>query len=137
MQNKELLSHLQKLMSQLSQIQSFQQSLSAAPPQTTPTTSPPPQTTLTSDSNMTTQEPPASTSGNPASNPTTPLSEDSTLLLPAMTSTPSQSSKLTNEVADDEVPAPNNMSLGIDFDLITSPATNDPFLPQGDGQPSS
>lgn len=131
MQNKELLSHLQKLMSQLSQIQTLQQSMvaSVAPPTTsTPTTSPaPPQTTPTSDSNPKQQEllsneaPPTETTS-PA-----PLAEDSALF--------SLSTTKASEAAD-EATSPSDMSLGLDFNQTPAPASNDPFLPS-QAQPSS
>ena len=124
MQNKELLSHLQKLMSQLSQIQSLQQSLASANPQTTPTpttntTSPPPQTTPTSDSNLA-----PSVSKSPL-----PEAEDPPLAMPAMTSTPTTPPKLGGGGGTDEVVTHSDMSLGLDFNLPTSTASNDPFQP--------
>lgn len=138
MQNKELLSHLQKLMSQLSQIQTLQQSMvtataAAAPPtQTTPMTSPAPlsQATTVSDTNLSAQHDPLLASEGEES--LSPLTDPQTSLvapqdLPAMTSTPSTKTS----TAADEVVSPSDMSLGLDFDLVSAPpATNDPFLPQ-------
>jgi hypothetical protein len=136
MQNKELLSHLQKLMSQLSEIQKLQQSLAVQgtaadpPPQTnTPTTSPAlsqMQTTPTSDTKLILS--PVTGESSPPPLTIAELPDEPGPALPrTMASTPSTKTSKSADDAD-----PSDMSLGLDFNLISSPATNDPFIPQVD-----
>lgn len=120
MQNKELLSHLQKLMSQLAQIQTFQQSLAQQQQQTAPIAPPPPQNTSDNSPTSSQEVLLPTLAGDPASKPTSPPLTESPL-----TSTP------TKQTADEAV-SPSNMSLGIDFNTLSGSATNDPFQPQGD-----
>lgn len=125
-QNKELLSHLQKLMSQLAQIQALQQSLSIQ--QDTPTAMPTAQSS-TSDSQQAGLRT-ASPAGDPASKPTSPPSAESPL--PAMTSTPTKQQQPST--ADGAVSS-SEMSLGLDFNILSGSPTNDPFQPHA--QPAS
>ena len=138
MQNKELLSHLQKLMAQLAQIQTLQQSLSTAAATTTTTkTAPTAQTTPMSDTTTTTTKSPSDQQplldgGEGRAGSSSPQTEDS--IVQPLTSTPTLSPGHAHNNNNDELaapPPPSDMSLGLDFHLaVSSPATNEPFLPQ-------
>ena len=140
LQNKELLSHLQKLMIQLQQLQSLR--LPAQPSSTSPPPPPATSTTVTS--------PPPPTSTNPT--PEQPIDNapmldivsrpllESPHLPPATNTTaspvPPEATPVTSSDELRETPtvftppsgSPGNEEMGGTVDLV-GPATNDPFTP--------
>ena len=144
MQNKELLSHLQKLMVQLQQLQTLRlpaQASSTSPPPPPPATSTTPPTTVTS--------PPLHMSTNPT--PDRPIENtllldvashpqsESPLLLSAHTTASPVPPEATPVTSSDELrdtpsaltpqsASPGNEEMAGTVDLV-GPATNDPFTP--------
>lgn len=119
MQNKELLSHLQKLMSQLSQIQTLQQQHQQQQQQQAP----PPQTTPTSDI---LHESAGKVVPSPPPKAGSPQTEESEVPTP-------NSSSPTAAAQHNGLSTPaqtnSNMDLELDFNILGTTANNDPFQP--------
>ena len=136
-QNKELLSHLQILMTQLAQIQTLQQSLginssnsqqgAAAP--TDPVASPPVNASAPSDTNTISNINGFTAAPSAEAVSTVSSAENATSLSPAPTM--DQFQQIVSSPEQQAPPPPNaDMTLDLDLSILGGPATNDPFMPQ-------